>query len=65
LETLKSAAREALGVVGAIAAAAFLLDAPLVLVMFPYHTDQPEKITFRPAALDQEFYDRTYTQDER
>jgi len=33
--------------------------------MFPYHTDHPEKITFRPAALDQEFYDRTYTQDER
>jgi SAM-dependent methyltransferase len=65
LETLKSAAKEALGAVGAIAAAAFLLDAILVLAMFPYHTDHPEKITFRPAALDQEFYDRTYTQDER
>ena len=49
---------------GAIAAAALLLDAILVLVMFPYHTDKPEKITFRPTAVDQQFYNRTYTEDE-
>ena len=44
---------------------ALLLDAIAVIVMFPYHTDPPEKIAFRPAASDQKFYDQTYTEDER
>jgi SAM-dependent methyltransferase len=65
LETLKSVVKEALSVLGAITATALLLDAISVIVMFPYHTDRPEKITFRPAAADQKFYDQTYTQDER
>ena len=56
--------KEALSVLGAIAGTALLLDAIAVVVMFPYHTDRPEKIDFRPAAANQEFYDQTYTQDE-
>ena len=44
---------------------ALLLDAISVIVLFPYQTDQPEKIAFRPAAADQKFYDQTCTQDER
>jgi SAM-dependent methyltransferase len=65
LETLKSVAKEAISVLGAIAGTALLLDAVAVVVMFPYHTDHPEKIDFRPAAADQKFYDQTYTPDER
>lgn len=44
---------------------AFLLDAVLVVIMFPYHTDKPEEIALRLAAPDQKFYDQTYAQDER
>jgi len=65
LETLKSAVKEALSVLRAIAGTVLLLDAILVLIMFPYHTEQPERITFRPAAPDQKFYDQTYTPDQR
>ena len=57
--------KEALSVLGAIIGTALLLDAISVVVLFPYHTDQPETIAFRPAAPDQKFYDQTYTQDER
>ena len=65
METLKGVIKEALSVLGAITGTALLLDAISVVVMFPYQTDKPETIAFRPAASDQKFYDQTYTQDER
>jgi len=34
-------------------------------VVFPYHTEVHQTITFRPEALDQKFYDKTYATDER
>lgn len=60
---LPSLLRELRGVLGSILAAAFVLDLALVVILFPYHAEAPEKIAFQPVALDQKFYDKTYAED--
>src|SRR5216684_3275304 len=52
--------------VKSIAAAAWLiLELAIIVIFFPYHTQSPEPISFRPEAADQKFYDQTYQPDER
>lgn len=57
-------ARELRSALKPIVLAWLALEVILVAALFPYHTDAPERITFKPQASDQKFYDQTYSENE-
>ena len=48
-----------------IVLASLVLEVILVAALFPYHTEAPERITFKAQASDQKFYDQTYSENEK
>jgi SAM-dependent methyltransferase len=48
-----------------IAVGALILFGVFVAIMFPYHTEPPQKISFRPEQASQDFYNLTYAEQER
>lgn len=58
-------ARELGSALKPIVLTSLVLEVLLIAALFPYHTEAPERITFKPQASDQKFYDQTYSENEK
>ena len=58
-------ARELRSALKPIVLTSLVLEVVLIAALFPYHTEAPERITFKPRASDQKFYDQTYSENEK
>lgn len=58
-------AREFRSALKPIVCASLALEVILIAALFPYHSEAPERITFKPQASDQKFYDQTYSENEK
>lgn len=64
-QEILSLAREFRSALKPIVCVSLALEVILIATLFPYHTEAPERITFKPQASDQKFYDQTYSENER